>query len=229
MSVAPLPPAARPAPRHGRGRILDPGERASEVLFGVIMTMTFTGTLSVVDAGQGGVRAMLLAALGCNIAWGLIDGIIYLMYCRLERASTRLLYERIRADADPVEAGRLIADALPPLLAQAARADDLERLRQRVLALPVAPEPPRLHGRDWLGGLAIFLLVVCTTFPLAAPFLLIDALRPAMRVSNAIGVAMLFLTGVIYARGIARSPWRTGLAMMGLGLVLVLLTIALGG
>ncbi|UWX04260.1 hypothetical protein H1235_02870 [Pseudoxanthomonas sp. NC8] len=50
-------------------RILEPGERAAEILFGVIMTMTFTGTLSIVDAGREDVRVMFIGALGCNIAW----------------------------------------------------------------------------------------------------------------------------------------------------------------
>jgi len=212
-----------------RGRILDPSERASEILFGLIMTLTFTGTLSVADAGRDDVRTMLIGALGCNIAWGIIDGIIYLMYCRADRSAARTLYDAITQSADPAQARQRIADAIPAPLSELVSADERETLRQRLLALPAPSTDTSLHRRDWLGGLGICLLVVFTTFPLAIPFLLVEQVHPAMRLSNAVALVMLFLTGVVYARSIGRSPWRVGLGMVGLGLALVLLTIALGG
>ena len=43
------------------------------------MVLTFTGSLSVAKPGRDDVRTMLIGALGCNIAWGIIDGILYLM------------------------------------------------------------------------------------------------------------------------------------------------------
>jgi hypothetical protein len=51
-------------------RILDPMDRISEVLFGLIMALTFTSTLGVVTADNIRLRTMLVAALGCNLAWG---------------------------------------------------------------------------------------------------------------------------------------------------------------
>ena len=45
-------------------RFLDPLERSSEILFGLIMVLTFTGTLSAAEAGRAEVRAMLVGALG---------------------------------------------------------------------------------------------------------------------------------------------------------------------
>jgi hypothetical protein len=61
------------------GRVLEPISRVSEVLFGLIMVLTFTGSLSVADAGRDDVRAMLIGALGCNFAWGVIDALLYVM------------------------------------------------------------------------------------------------------------------------------------------------------
>ena len=55
------------------GRQLDPIERSSEVLFGLIMVLTFTGSLRITGADRDSVRTMLVAALGCNLAWGMID------------------------------------------------------------------------------------------------------------------------------------------------------------
>src|SRR6476646_4197035 len=66
-------------------RVLEPHERISEVLFGLIMVLTFTGSLSVAEAGREDVRTMLIGALGCNIAWGIIDGVLYLMGCLADK------------------------------------------------------------------------------------------------------------------------------------------------
>src|SRR5262249_61903131 len=60
-------------------RVLEPHERISEVLFGLIMVLTFTGSLSVAEAGRGEVRTMLVGALGCQLAWGVTDRVLYLM------------------------------------------------------------------------------------------------------------------------------------------------------
>jgi hypothetical protein len=72
-------------------RVLEPSERTAEVLFGLIMVLTFTGTLSVADAGRADVRAMLIGALGCNLAWGIIDGVLYLLSTFAQRSRPRVL------------------------------------------------------------------------------------------------------------------------------------------
>jgi hypothetical protein len=60
-------------------RVLDPIERAGEMLFGLIMVLTFTTAMSVAGASEEDVRAMLVGAIGCNPAWGSIDAMMYLM------------------------------------------------------------------------------------------------------------------------------------------------------
>src|SRR3954465_9182505 len=99
-------------------RVLEPIERISEVLFGIIMVLTFTGSLSVAEAGREDVRTMLIAALGCNIAWGVIDGVLYIMGAVAERGRDMAMYRAFRTTADAAEAQRLIAGALPPIVAE---------------------------------------------------------------------------------------------------------------
>src|SRR2546427_12257500 len=94
-------------------RVLDPIDRVSEVLFGLIMVLTFTGSLSIAEAGRSEVRTMLIGALGCNLAWGIIDGVLYLMGCLAEKGRGLLTFRAVRRAADPKEAQRVIADALP--------------------------------------------------------------------------------------------------------------------
>ena len=70
-------------------RVLEPIDRVSEVIFGVLMAMTFIGAMNVAEAGQGEVRKTLIAALGCNVAWGLTDGIMYVVAILTERTRER--------------------------------------------------------------------------------------------------------------------------------------------
>ena len=94
-------------------RYLDPTDRLGEVLFGLIMVLTFTGSLSVAEGGSESVRTMLIGALGCNLAWGIIDGIFFLMGCLSEQAKGMRAWRAARTAADPEAAHRVIASELP--------------------------------------------------------------------------------------------------------------------
>jgi hypothetical protein len=210
-------------------RVLEPYDRISEVLFGLIMVLTFTGSLSVADAGRDDVRAMLIGALGCNLAWGIIDGIFYLMSCLNEQGRGIRSLRALRKAATPETAHRVIADALPPVVAATFGPAEYESLRQKLVQLPEPPSRPRLGKSEWLGALAVFFWVFLITFPVAIPFIFMDNLGQAMRMSNAIAIVLLFLTGYAFGRVAEYRPWLTGLAMVVLGSVLVGITIALGG
>src|SRR5437867_13068380 len=92
-------------------RVLEPIDRVSEVLFGLIMVLTFTGSLSVAEAGRDDIRTMLIGALGCNLAWGIIDAVLYLMGCLAEKGRNLIAFQAVRKATDPQEAQHPIADA----------------------------------------------------------------------------------------------------------------------
>jgi hypothetical protein len=210
-------------------RVLEPVERISEILFGLIMVLTFTCSLSVADAGRDDVRTMLIGALGCNIAWGIIDGVLYLMGCLAERGRNLRTFRAVRQCTDPRRAQQLIADALPSVLASVLQQAELEAMRQRLQEIPEPPARAGLKLRDWVGALGVFLLVFLSTFPVAVPFIFMNDAGRAMRVSNAIAVGLLFLAGFAYGRSVGRSPVGFGLFMVLLGSGLVALAMALGG
>lgn len=211
------------------GRVLEPFDRVSEVLFGLIMVLTFTGSLSVADTGRDDVRAMLIGALGCNLAWAIIDAILYLMGSGAARNRGLTTFRAVRGAADPLHARRLIAEALPPVLTGALQPGDLEAIRIRLAALPEPPARVPLTLNDLRGAVGVFLLVFLSTFPVTIPFMVMERVEPAMRLSNAMAMGLLFLTGYAFGRITGRRPLRTGLAMVLLGGALVGLTIALGG
>jgi hypothetical protein len=209
--------------------VLEPIDRVSEVLFGLIMVLTFTGSLSAAEAGRADVRAMLIAALGCNLAWGIIDGVMYLMGCLAEDARARRALGAVQRAADRADAGRALADALPPLVASAAQTGELEAIAERLRRLPPAAPGSGLDRDAWLGALGVFLLVFVSTLPVVVPFLLVPEPLRAMRWSNAVALAMLYLTGHGFGRLTGHRPWLMGVGMVAIGAVLVALTIALGG
>jgi VIT1/CCC1 family predicted Fe2+/Mn2+ transporter len=209
--------------------VLEPSERVSEVLFGLIMVLTFTGSLSVAEAGRDDVRTMLIGALGCNLAWGIIDGILYLMGCLAERGRNLATYSAVREARDPQRANRAIADALPAVISAVLTPAEIDSVRERLREVSVPSPRPRLSRADWRGAAGVFLLVFLSTLPVAVPFMVMRNTHAAMRTSNAIAVAMLFCTGAAYGRSIGRSPWGAGLFVVFLGSLLVALTIVLGG
>jgi hypothetical protein len=209
-------------------RVLDPVSRASEVLFGLIMVLTFTLSLTATEGGRADVRAVLLGALGCNLAWAIIDAVMYLMSVRGE---DRLAASTIRAirDANSPGAGRaIVADHLPPAVLPALMAADLDRIRLHLSGLPPESLEARFGQEDYLAAFGVFLLVFLCLFPVAAPFLLLDDVTIALRVSNIVAVAMLFLTGFTFGRQVGR-PWRAGFLMVAIGVALVAVAMALGG
>ena len=208
-------------------RVLDPMDRISEVLFGLIMVLTFTCTLGVATATQIEVRAMLVGALGCNLAWGIIDGGVYLIARLSERGRAILSWRAVHA-ADAGAARRIVADALPPPLASVLEPAQLELIRQR---LSQSPEPARPHltRSDWLGAVGICLLSFLSTFPVVIPFLLFAEARLALRVSNAVAIVMLFLCGFMLGRYAGFRPMSMGLFVVALGGAMVAVAIALGG
>ena len=209
--------------------VLDPVDRISEVLFGLIMVLTFTGSLSVAEAGRDDTRAMLIGALGCNLAWGVIDAVLYLMGSLADKGRGLAIFQAVRNTTDREQAHRLIADALPPVIASVLLPAERDAVLQRLRQLPGPPDRARLDKDDWLGGVGVFLLVFLSTFPVVIPFLVMHSAVPALRLSNAIAIAMLFIAGQAYGRITGRHPWVLGIGMVLLGAVLSALTIALGG
>jgi hypothetical protein len=204
-------------------------ERISEILFALIMVLTFTCSFSVAGAGREEVRELVIGALGCNLAWGLIDAALFLMGSFSLLGQGTLKLKALTQAATQAEAHQIIADALPPVLVSVLSSADLEQMRKQLKQVSDFPVRPLLRKDDWLGALGIFLIVVLATLPVLIPFAVITNARPALRVSNGVAIVMLFLTGYAFGRHTGHRPAKMGIAMVILGGVLVGITILLGG
>jgi VIT1/CCC1 family predicted Fe2+/Mn2+ transporter len=219
-------PAAFPVPAVP---VLSPVDRVSGVIFGLIMALTFTGSLSVASADRAEVRSMLIGALGCNIAWGLVDAVMFLLGILAERGRNLAVLKEARSHGDRSRARELIAESMPPVIAATLGPAEFDTIRDRLIRLPEPPASAGLTRSDFRAALGVFLMVFLATLPVALPFLFIGEAHYALRVSNGIALVMLFLGGYILGRHGMRHPWWSGLVTMGVGLVLVWATIALGG
>jgi VIT1/CCC1 family predicted Fe2+/Mn2+ transporter len=207
--------------------ILDPIDRIIETIFGLVMVLTFTCALSGVESARADIREMLFAALGCSIAWGLVDAIMYVVARVTQRLQRHRLLEIAQA-ASPANAAFAIGEALPPVLAEALGEHGLEELRRGLLNIR-QPEAKAVTVQDILSAVGIFVIAVLSVAPVMMPFVIMDDVHRAMRASNAVALAMLFFLGFRWASLVGLPRWRSGIAMAVGGALIVAVTIALGG
>jgi hypothetical protein len=209
-----------------------PAKRLTEVLFGLIMVLTCTlGAALTVEEGREATYEMLFAALGCNVAWGFINAVIYLMDAMFERGQTARLVDSVRsADSEPV-ALSLIEDALDPVLAGIIPTEERERLYHEVFRkiANASPAPMRIYANDLAGATVTCVVMFLTALPVFVPFLLFSDLLFALRVSNTLVVGILFLVGYRWGRETGVRPWLAGVAISLVGIALVVVAKTLGG
>jgi hypothetical protein len=211
------------------GGVLDPMERISETLFGLIMALTFICSLGIATGSNINLQTMLIGALGCNLAWGIVDGGLYLLGRINSRGGKVRILHAVRQAPDSETARSVIADALPPELAAFLPAQQLEAMRQKLQQLPAPSRRVSLTTRDWTGALGLCLLSFVSTFPVVIPFIFLSDARMALRVSYAVAILMLFCCGYVFGIQSGLRPWAAGLAMVVLGGALVGVAVVLGG
>jgi hypothetical protein len=212
-----------------REPVLSPLDRVSEMLFGLFMVLTFVGAVSVAESGREQIRSMFIAALGCNLAWGLVDAVMYLVRTVTDRGRLLTLVRAVRAAPDAQAGCRLIEQSMSRTAAGLVSCAEIDAVRGRVVAMISVPERPRVRGDDLLAALAIFLIVVASTFPVVLPFAMIQDVAAAKFMSRSIALAMLFFGGLALGRYAGYGSWRAGFVMVGLGTALVAVINALGG
>ncbi len=213
-------------------RYLDPSESLLEVLFGLIMSLTLTAGARLLPESQDIDAAGLAAALvGCNVAWGIIDAVFYLLGTRFSRNQRVQFVRRLRATADNSQAFDAIREEFdlegePPM-----REEDRAAFYRSLLQMlrHAGTSRARFLRDDFVAAVLVVLLVTATAIPAALPLLLLDDGYGALRIANILQIFLLFLVGYGWAHHSGASPWRTGITIALLGVGLVLVSVALGG
>jgi hypothetical protein len=214
-------------------RYLEPSDTLAEVLFGLIMVLTFTVGAQLLSDEEGfDTRQLVAAAIGCNIAWGVIDATLYLLDTLFYRSRRARFFRTLRAAPSEAAALAAMQDEFGledvPLAVQP---EDRARLYESMLALSAhaAPARVRLRREDYLAAVYVFLLVSATAVPGAIPLLLVKDSHLALRLSNLVLLILLFLVGYRWAHFTDARPWRVAASVTLLGLAMVLLAVVLGG
>jgi hypothetical protein len=210
-------------------RWLNPLDRSTEALFGIIVTLTFTSTLGVVNADRTDVRAMWMAALFCNLAWGVVDASFHLMGAITERGRRFKLARRLRVSKDDASVVNAFSEVMPERIVRLMTPVERAALRERIAAQPDSSRESWLTIADLKGALAVLLWVFVVTLPVVLPFFFIQTPVTALRVSNAIAIILLALIGWRLAMYAGFHILRTILYLVLFGVLMVAITIALGG
>ena len=156
----------------------DPINRQSEVMFGLRMTLIFTGTRSVALGAGATVRGILLAARGCNIARGPVDAAVCLLTSATEHGQGRAQAAAIRA-ASETEAKVLLRALMPGRAGEALSDAQVGAVPGWVRDTPQEPDveldPQR---QDFIAAGQVFLPVTgALPFPRSCRFLSLNRCR----------------------------------------------------
>jgi len=206
--------------------ILSPSDRFSEILFGLIMVLTITGTVGL---GTSSRKAVLSAGIGACIAWGIVDGIIYIYSNLLERGRLALALQEVSTCTGEGCYLRKIKEELKDTIVDTLGEREKHEVAQHILAGLKPIENHTSATRDDIrGGIAAGMLVFISGLPLLLPFVFFDDIW-ALRLSRIIGFVMLYAIGYRWGGYVGRSRFWTGVTMMSVGIAITGVVIALGG
>ena len=211
---------------------LAPVDRLAEIIYALLILLTFTLATKAINTAADA-QQLMLAALGCNIAWGMIDGVMYILTSVFERGRLYRFANLYHQAPNSSAALDAVASELDDTLAPLASEEERKQLYANIVSIVTdekAPPRPGATREDLLGAVAILAIVVLALLPPVVPFLVFQSnALLALRVSNIVSISMLFIVGWHWAKYTGASRLKAGLALMSLGIVMVLISIPLGG
>jgi len=196
---------------------LDPVDRFAEIMFGLIMTLSFIGTINVAEHGQAEIHTLLFAALGCNIAWGIVDGVMFWLTRMIGRARRRTIGNQIRKTSDSLTAQKILSEVLPEELEPLLETDALIPLVEKIKNHHPLNRPPLMTLEDLGGAFLVCILVILSTVPASLPFLFLSNVTLAVKISNSITLAILFSLGMSLGQFSGQKKFQLGLMMVIIG------------
>jgi len=205
----------------------------AEVIYGVIIAMTFTSVLrgnpAVLEQFLG---KTILSALFCCISWGIADGLFYSWergYI-IRQENTILQFSQLANEHE--SAVSYIREQLDDTILRNIPDEPRLKLYEKLVDY--------LSGIDTRGKLSIneaFSIMLGTCIRSAGagliiviPFFVIPDVQLALRISNLAGIILLFGVGYSRARGRSLLPRiASGFGTSLIGIIIAGITIVLGG
>lgn len=222
------------------GEFLDPIDALFTIFFSILFALLFTLAYSILlhlgvidasfSAGYG--QELFFTVLWAVAAWGIIDGVLYVMSAVFARRERIRLLRYVQASASVEEAATIVGYELDfvfePITSQAQRTAIYHNI---VAHLSVAEvQPTGLQRQDIVGGAATIVLSVVAVLPSLLPLLLLpNDTALAIRISNAVSFAVIFAIGYYWGIHTDSNPWKVGLLLATVCLTMVFVALLLGG
>jgi VIT1/CCC1 family predicted Fe2+/Mn2+ transporter len=194
------------------------------------MALTFTLGAGILTQREE-MRSLVVAMIGCNVAWGVIDGALYLIGSVFSRNQRIHFVRKLRQTTSEAEAMAAIREEFGLEDEPDMPAEDRAAFHRVIpdIMRHARTERARLRPKDFQAAAIIAALVALTALPGIVPFLVLSDGYLALRSANVIQLCLLFLVGFRWARHTGSNPWGAGLAIAGLCIGLVAVSVALGG
>ena len=207
----------------------------AEVMYGVIIAMTFTSTLRrwgyqiFVDLI---LQKTIVAALACCMAWGVADGLFYLWERRyIIRQENRIIQisKSVQSDESAIP---LIEEQLDDTILRNLPKENRRKLYQELTRyLSTASIREKLSPYDTITLIfGTFLRSTAAGVIIVTPFFVINNVNQALNISNLAGIFLLF--GVGYFRALDENFFQKvqfGFGSALIGIAIAVITIVLGG
>lgn len=219
------------------GSLIDPIDWLAETVFSILILLTFTLAFRIVRLSGNpfpshDVNELLIGALGAVLAWSVIDGVMYALLAVFERGERHRLLNTIQTAETEQEAVDAIAADLDYILEPIAAEDERQALYRSALEHLRYSQPRRIGFKreDFTGALGHVLVAIIAVLPSLIPlYLLGNNPDLAIRVSNIVSFVVLFAVGYLWGKYTGANPWKTGLLLMTVAVIMVLIAILLGG
>lgn len=221
-------------------KYLDPIDWLSESIFSIMIVLIFTLAYRVfsISPVQGATTSsesattLLLAILGAVIAWGFIDGTIYVILSFFEREESDRFLCEIREAKSEKEKVEIVLNEFGEVFEPITVEHHRDALYLAILnSIKSTPVQKIGVSKDDIGAAVTHVFIaIISVIPSMIPLLVFsNNLLLAIRISNTISFAVLFITGYRWGKYVGVNPIRTGLIIMAIAIVLALLAIPLGG
>lgn len=219
---------------------LSPTQAAVEFFYGLLMAMTLSNTLRLALLGSSAVDVVFVvsvAMIGCNTAWGIADGAVSVLTSHFQNLYYYRKVKQIKDGKDHEAARELASEVLSEALTEIHEdiLDEETRKRMADVAIQAIKRKdiakPVVGHSQWMAAVWCVILNIAAALPFIVIYqmaLFLD-LNLVTLIANIAGAVLLFSLGRFLDRRLGDGSGRTGLVMVGLGMLMLAIIVALGG
>ena len=213
-------------------RALDPADALAEMTCGLVMVLTILCTAGwYIEGTDNPRRALAFAAFGCCLAWGIIDGFLYVASAVYSRGRRGRLIRSVQA-SDHLAAVDFVRGRVDEATGNLLSAASSTAVAEELVAAAAKVDPPEritTKRSDFPPVAGAMVLNVSATVLPGIAILLVNDWRDALALAKALVVGMMFLTGYLWGRTTRFGGWRSGSAMLVFGVTMVGIAVLFGG